>query len=206
MKLIKDLEIVQVDSDGKLIRFTTLDEVNEKIYEVKFHTEKYDQDTKKYIPDKATEERVENTLNELFGVGIDNVKDVVGRFHDVYVYDNFNSFYEVEVVEKFTKELKGKVFTAKITEINDDGNRINVFYEYQGKRYRSKFNYSTFLNKKWYIDEQKQIRAYERFYDTFNIDFKDKDTIIGRIITVKVRDFNGNYYGEILALQEETAA
>lgn len=202
MKLIEDLEIVQVENNGKVIKFICLDEFNEKIYEVKFHLEKYNKTTKKYEEDQDTYEWVEKTLQDIFNVGIDDIQSVVGRFHNVYVYDYFNSFYEVNITEKFTKELKGKFLDAKITEITDDGNRINIYYDYNNKRYRSKFNYSTYFNNKWFVDEIKKTRAYNRFKDTFNVDYSDKDTLIGRTITVKVRDFNGNYYGEIMGLRD----
>ena len=41
----------------------------------------------------------------------------VGSHKDIYVYDTFNSLFEVEVLEKFTEDMKGKMYQTTVKEV-----------------------------------------------------------------------------------------
>lgn len=198
--LSKDLELVEVTYDGPKAEMIFYDEDNGIIRSVNFNKQSYDQATKKFVDDPEKAEKVEDWCQEFFGLSFDELTGAIGQRKDVYVYDGFNSLFEVDQVDKFTEEMLGDIFTTKIETIEDIGTKIAVRYKYDGKLLESKFQYAKYVEalKKFLTDPKEKDKAYEKFEKKFKVPFSQKDTLIGQSIMVEVKKAAGKWlYGEI---------
>ncbi|HFI0463796.1 TPA: hypothetical protein ACGO1T_001044 [Streptococcus suis] len=197
--LSKDLELVEVTYDGPKAQMIFYDEDNGIIRSVKFNKQSYDEATKKYIDDPEKAEKVETWCQEYFGLSFDELTGAIGQRKDVYVYDNFNSLFEVDQVDKFTADMLGDIFTTEIESIEDTGTKIAVRYRYDGKLLETKFRYADYVKalKKYLTDPKEKKIALEKFERKFKIPFEKKDELIGETIMVEVKKAGQWFWGEI---------
>lgn len=199
--LRKDLELIEVVyRDGVKAVLTFLDVENGEVLEVNFNKQSYDELTNKFKDDPEKEKQVEEWSQEHFGCSFDELSTKVGVKKDIYKYDRFNSLWEVQMTEKFDVKDKGTIHQTSITRIDVDDIGIHIYYEIDGKEYRSNMNYAKYVEtlKQWFIDPQQKDRQLANFKKKFGIDVKDKDEIVGKEIMVEVAvAFGKNAYGDI---------
>lgn len=198
MEILKDLELVEVTFEDKKAILTFLDEERGEIREINFNKQVYKDG--KFIDDVEKAEMVEKWCKEIFKVKFADLQKAVGDKKDVYAYDAFNSLWEVDMVEKFDKDMAGQIFETKIESIEDDGKALQIRFKYDGNIYQSKMGYANYLEerKEWFVNPQKKKKQLQKFTDKFHIPFDDKDTIIGKKIMVEVKlAFNKFVYAEI---------
>ena len=198
--LRKDLELVEVayDNNGKKAILRFLDIENAELLEVNFNKQTYENG--EFIDDKKKEEQVEEWCKEYFDSSFDELETKVGVKKDVYKYGQFNSLWEVNIINKFDKKDKGKIFQSEIKEVVDTGQRISVKFEYEGKTYEKKFQYSDYVEslEKWFVNPQKKDKQYERFEELFGVSVEEADRILGKPIMVEVKIAYGKYpYADI---------
>lgn len=187
--LRKDLELVEVAySDNKqkaILRF--LDVENAELLEVNFNKQAYVNG--EFINDEKKAAQVEEWCKEYFDCSFDELKTKKGVKKDVYKYDEFNSLWEVEMVNKFELKDEGKIFESTIKEVVDTGQRISVKFEYEGKTYEKKFQYSDYVEglEQWFVNPQKKEKQYKKFEKLFGISVDKADKIIGKPIMVEVK-------------------
>src|SRR4051812_42383017 len=109
MELLEQLELVDVTFEDVKATLVFLDEDKGEIREVGFNKKSYDNDSSKFIDDPAKAEKVEGWCQEYFGLTFDRLAEAIGERKDIYAYDRFNSLFEVEMVEKFTKDEAGQI-------------------------------------------------------------------------------------------------
>lgn len=205
-ELAKNLELVEVSYDGQKAVLTFLDEEAGLIRTINFNKQSYNNDTKKFVDDPEKAEKVEQWCNVYFNATFDTLTDVLGQRKDIYVYDGFNSLFEVAQIDKFEPEQEGDIFNTVIDEIEDTGTKISVKYSYEGKTYESKFQYAKYVEtlKKWLTDPNAKDKAFEKFEKKFNVPFSQKDELIGVSIMVEVKKAGGKWlYGEIKQLKSK---
>ncbi|MCS5736968.1 hypothetical protein, partial [Herbiconiux daphne] len=120
--------------------------------------------------------------------------------------DDFASFDEMVLVEKFDKDQNGEIFTTPILEVFDDGRGIHIRYEYEDKMRQSNMSYATYdeVNKRWLTDPIKKKKQYKRFAEKFGCEFEEReDKLIGEVITVEVKLAFGKPYGDIKKLPKK---
>lgn len=203
-ELAKQLELVQVEYDGAKAILTFLDAENGIIRTVNFNKQSYDANTKKFIDDPKKAETVEKWCEEIFNVTFDTLTNAIGEKRDVYVYDGFNSLFEIAQIDKFDDSQEGDIFTTTIDEIEDTGTKISIKYGYDGKTFESKIQYAQYIEplKQWLTDPNKKEQAYSKFEKKFLVPFEEKDSLIGTEIMVEVKKAGGKWlYGEIKQLK-----
>ncbi|MBF0714513.1 hypothetical protein HZY83_07470 [Gemella sp. GH3] len=201
----EQLELVQVEYDNKLVTLMFLDEDEGVLRNVKFNKQAYDSNKNQFVDDPKKAEQVDKWCEEYFDTTFDKLEDCVGVRRDVYIYDRFCSLFEVDMVNKFPEDMVGDIFNTEIEEIEDDGLKIVVKYRYNDTLYQSKFQYGTYVNsiKKWLVEPNNKIKAYDKFENKFKVPFSEKNTLIGRDIMVEVKKAMGKYtYGEIKPLKK----
>lgn len=201
-ELSKDLELVAVEYNDtkKKATLTFLDADHGIIREINFNKQNYNNDTHKYYDDPEKAEKVEKWCDELFNVTFETLTDAIGTTKDVYVYDGFNSLFEVTQVEKFPKDWEGQIFPTKIDSVEDTGQRISIKYTIEDKTFETKLQYSKYMEalKQWFVDPQKKQKQLEKFENQYGVPFAEKDRLIGKDIMVEVKvAFQKFPYGEI---------
>ena len=201
MELLKNLELITIVRDDEKAVLKFLDMDRGEIRPVNFNKKVYKNGS--YVADDAKAEKVEKWCQDIFGLEFDDLEKAIGRKMDVYAYDNFNSLFEVDIVEKFTKEMNKKAFQTQIEEIGDDGNKLYVNYSIDGKKFQTKFQYSEYLDdmKIWVVDPLRKTKQLDKFEGLFDISFDDPkrdEVLIGKEILVQCNcAFGKFYYGEI---------
>lgn len=200
MELRKDLELIEVayENDDKKAILRFLDEDNGELLEVNFNKQKYDNG--KYIDDDKKAEEVEKWCQEYFDIDFDMLYTKQGESYDVYKYPNFNSLWEADIIEKFDVADKGKIINTEIKEVVDTGNKISIKYDWNGKTYETKFQYSDYIEvkKQWFVNPQKKRKQFKKFEELFGVSVANADEIIGKDIMVEIKvAFKEFAYGEI---------
>lgn len=206
MELLKDLELMEVAINDGTATLTFLDVEKGEIREVFFRKNKYDRDKNKFVPDEEQAKRVEEWSQEYFSTSFDDLGKAVGQTKDVYAYPNFNSLWESTVIEKFTKDQEGEIFSTEIKEIEDDGNAIHIRFDYDGKTYQSNMGYSKYdeARKQWFVNPQKKQKQYQKFEEKFHVSIENKDELVGKEIMVEIKvAFGTNAYAEIKKLPKK---
>lgn len=196
----KSLPLEDVEYNDGVATLTFLDKEHGEVLPVKFFSKLFDKESKKMVDDEAQAERAEKNAQEYFGVGFEDLNKAIGQQHDVYVYPRFHSLWEVEVVEKFTKDQEGDIFETEIEEIKDDGKGIHIKFKNDGKTYASKMMYADYkesLND-WFVNPAKRTKQYDKFADKFGVKIDDAEEIVGNKVMVEIKIAFGTHpYAEI---------
>lgn len=200
MELLKGLEIVEVEysNDGKKAVFTLFDAERQEIREISFNKQVYNDGEWSDNAEKAA--KVVQWCSDLFGLGFDKLTDTVGTKHDVYAYDTFNSFFPVDIVEKFTEQMFGEIYSTEIEKIEVSDLFIKIRYKIEGKTYESKQTLSNYVAsmKKYLPNPNRALKEYEKFEKKFGCSVQEADTLVGLPIMVEVRKApNGSFWGDI---------
>ena len=200
MELREKLELVDVEYDGKKAIMTFLDKERSEVRVVNFNKQSYDDTANKFVDDPEKEQKVEEWCDKYFETTFDKLQDKIGSFHDVYVYEKFNSLWECQTVEKFTADQLGQIYQTAIKEIVQDGFSIRIRYDIDGSTYESKMTYGEYIEnlKQWFVDPQKKAAVLEKFKKKFGVSIDQKDELIGMDLIVEVKcAFKKYYYGDI---------
>jgi hypothetical protein len=200
MELRKGLELVSVEyeNNDKKAVMTFLDAERKEVRIVNFNKQGYENG--KYVDDPAKAEKVDGWCYDLLGTPFESLADCIGQKKDVYVYDRFNSLFEVQQVDKFTKDMVGCILQTEVKEIIVDDYFIKIRYDYEGKTYESKQTFGKYMEsmKQWFVDPQKKEREYQKFEDKYGVPVSEKDSLIGHPLMVEVKAaFGAHYYGDI---------
>lgn len=203
---IEQLRLLAVEREEDYQATLKLADLDSKlIYDVNFNKREFDRNTKKWIPSPEKADKVEKLCLEHVGFPFDELEEALGSNFDVYVYENFNSLWEVKFTNKFNDEHKGKSFQTTIDEIEDNGTAILIKYKWKGEPYQSKMTYADYSEdlKEWFVNPQKRKKQLDKFYDKFGKYLEDKDELVGSKIIVNVKcAFGKFYYGEVTLLEE----
>lgn len=203
---IEQLRLLAVEREEDYQATLKLADLDSKlIYDVNFNKREFDRNTKKWIPSPEKADKVEKLCMEHVGFSFDELENALGSNFDVYVYENFNSLWEVKFTNKFTDEHKGKSFQTTIDEIEDNGTAILIKYKWKGEPYQSKMTYADYSEdlKEWFVNPQKRKKQLDKFADKFGMSLEDKDELVGSKIIVNVKcAFGKFYYGEVTLLEE----
>lgn len=200
MELRKELELVEVEyenSDKKAV-MTFLDRERKQVRVVNFNKQVYRDG--KYVDDADKAAKVSEWCSTYFGCDFAGLRECIGQKKDVYCYDNFNSLWEVEQIEKFTVDMVGQIYQTEVKEITVDDYFIKIRYDIEGKTYESKMTFGTYFKatKEWYQDPVKKEQQYKRFEDKYHVPVERKDELVGHPLMVEVKSaFGSNYYGDI---------
>lgn len=200
--LRKDLELVDVsyDNDGKKAVFTFLDMEARAVRIVNFNKQAYNATTGSYNDSDDKAAQVEEWCQTYFGLKFDSLSDAIGTKHDVYVYSDFNSLWESDIVEKFTDDMEGQLYQTEIKKVIVDDYNIRVRYEIEGKTYESKMSYGVYHEamKAWFVDPLKKSRQMNKFKEKFLVDISEAATLEGHPLMIEVKKAMGKYlYGDM---------
>lgn len=200
MEIRQGLELVEVEfeNNGKKAVMTFLDRERKEVRVVNFNKQSYKDG--KYVDDPEKAEKVEAWCKEYFGCEFDDLEGCVGSHKDIYVYDTFNSLFEVEVLEKFTEDMKGQIYQTEVKEITLDDYFIKIRYEIDGKTYESKQSFGKYMKatKEWFVDPQKRDKELAKFEEKYGVPVEKRDTLIGHPLMVEVKSAFGDFlYGDI---------
>ena len=132
MEFLEQLELVDVTFEDKKAVLTFLDEDRGEIREVNFNKQSYDSDANKFVDDEEKAAKVEEWCEEHFNLPFDRLAEAIGERKDIYAYDKFNSLFEVKQIAKFDKDMVGQILQVDITNVEDDGIKISIQFEYEG--------------------------------------------------------------------------
>lgn len=200
MEIRKDLELVEVEyeNEKKKAVMTFLDSERKEVRVVNFNKQSYSGG--KYVDDPEKAEKVDEWCQEFFKTTFDKLPNCVGTRHDVYVYTNFNSLWECDIVEKFTADMEGQIYQTTVKEVVVDEYFIRIRFDIDGKTYESKMGFGKYMEKlkEWFVDPQKKEKAYEKFEEKYGVPVQEADKLIGHDLMVEVKSaFGTNYYGDI---------
>jgi hypothetical protein len=197
----EQLELVDVtfeDNNQKAV-LTFLNPDLGQIREVNFNKQTFDAKTTKFIADPEKAAKVEEWCQEYFGLTFDRLGEAIGEKRDVFCYDNFNSLWEVRMLSKFEDDYEGQILDVVICEAVDDGKKISLQFEYEGKLYESKMQYAKYLDvrKEWLVDPVKRDKQYKKFEEKFQMPVSDLQNMIGKEVLVEVKKLGEHTYCEI---------
>ena len=201
-ELLEQLELVEVefeDNNQKCV-LVFLHEEKGEIREVNFNKQSFDVASKKFIKDDEKAAKVEEWCEEYFGLPFDRLAEAIGERKDIFCYDNFNSLFEVKIPSKFDDDMEGQIFETEVVAAFDDGKKIGIHFEYEGKLYESKMQYADYLEarKEWFINPLKREKQYKKFLEKFNISVSNIEELVGKVVMVEVKKAMGKYiYSEI---------
>ncbi|MFW5411601.1 hypothetical protein [Aerococcus urinaeequi] len=201
-ELAKDLELVAVEygQGSQKATMTFLDQDKGIIREVNFNKQSYDNEKSTFIDDPEKAEKVEKWCQDYFNLTFDKLTEAIGQTKDIYVYDGFNSLFEVTQVDKFPKEWVGQIFTTQVESVEDTGQRISIKYTIEDKLLETKLQYSSYVEnlKQWFVDPQKKEKQFAKFEERYGVPFSEKDKLVGKDVMVEVKlAFKKFPYGEI---------
>ena len=200
MELKKNLELVEVvyENEGRKATMTFLDAEAGEIREVNFNKQVYKDG--KYIDSDEKAKKVDEWCKEYFGVKFEKLGSCVGVRKDVYCYPTFSSLFEVEIVEKFTEDMKGKMYQTRVKEVIADDLFIKIRYEIDGKLYESKMSMGKYIEAmgQYFPDPVKKKRELAKFREKFGLPIEEKDKLAGQKLIVEVKPAFGKfYYGDV---------
>ena len=198
MKVIENALLVEITYQDKKATLSFLDEERGEIREVSFNKQAYKDGKFVDYPEKA--EKVENWCKELFGLSFDTLYLAEGERKTVYVYDKFNSLFEIEQIAKFDASQKDEIYNTEVKEIIVDDYFIKIRYEIDGKTYESKMGYGKYVKamNSWFVDPDKKVTQFKKFEEKFGVPVEEKDKLIGHPLIVEVKSAFGNsFYGDI---------
>lgn len=202
MDFKEQLELVETtyeDNNQKLV-LTFLDADFGEVREVNLNRQSYDKDKKEFIPDPEKAAKVDAWCKEYFDLEFENMGQAVGTRKDIYCYPDFNSLWEVQLIEKFEEDMLGQIFETTVVKAEDDGKKISIQFEYEGALYESKMQYADYLEtrQEWFINPQKRKKQYEKFQEKFLIPIENIDELVGKTIMVEVKKAYGKFiYSEV---------
>src|SRR5699024_1580469 len=200
MEFLEQLELVDVTFEDKKAVLTFLDEERGEIREVNFNKQSYDSDANKFVDDEEKAAKVEEWCEEHFNLAFDRLAEAIGERKDIYAYDKFNSLFEVKQIAKFDKDMVGQILQVDITNVEDDGIKISIQFEYEGETYESKMTYADYLEakKQWFVNPLKKKKQFEKFEDKFGITVDEKEKLIGETAMIEIKLAFGKFvYVEI---------
>ena len=200
MEFLEQLELVDVTFEDKKAVLTFLDEDRGEIREVNFNKQSYDSDANKFVDDEEKAAKVEEWCEEHFNLPFDRLAEAIGERKDIYAYDKFNSLFEVKQIAKFDKNMVGQILQVDITNVEDDGIKISIQFEYEGETYESKMTYADYLEakKQWFVNPLKKKKQFEKFEDKFGITVDEKEKLIGETAMIEIKLAFGKFvYVEI---------
>ena len=200
MEFLEQLELVDVTFEDKKAVLTFLDEDRGEIREVNFNKQSYDSDANKFVDDEEKAAKVEEWCEEHFNLPFDRLAEAIGERKDIYAYDKFNSLFEVKQIAKFDKSMVGQILQVDITNVEDDGIKISIQFEYEGETYESKMTYADYLEakKQWFVNPLKKKKQFEKFEDKFGITVDEKEKLIGETAMIEIKLAFGKFvYVEI---------
>ena len=200
MEFLEQLELVDVTFEDKKAVLTFLDEDRGEIREVNFNKQSYDSDANKFVDDEEKAAKVEEWCEEHFNLPFDRLAEAIGERKDIYAYDKFNSLFEVKQIAKFDKSMVGQILQVDITNVEDDGIKISIQFEYEGETYESKMTYADYLEakKQWFVNPLKKKKQFEKFEDKFGIPVDEKEKLIGETAMIEIKLAFGKFvYVEI---------
>ena len=200
MELKKDLELVEVvyENDNKKATLTFLDTEAGEIREVNFNKQIYKDG--KYVDSDEKAAKVDEWCKEYFGCKFKGLGKCIGVKKDIYCYPTFSSLFEVDLVEKFTEGMKGKMYQTQVKEVLADDLFIKVRYEIEGKLYESKQSMCKYVEKmgQYYPDPVKKEKELKKFEEKFGVPIEDKEKLKGQKLIVEVKSAFGKFfYGDI---------
>lgn len=198
--LIKQAELVEVafENDDKKAVLTFLDRENGEIREVNFNRQVYKDG--KYIDSEEKAKTVDEWCKEYFNTKFDKLSNCIGMKKDIWAYPTFSSLFEVDMIEKFTKEMKGQIYQTEIKEIIVDDLFIKVHYVINEAVYETKYSMCKYVEsmQKYFPDPVKKEKELAKFEKKFGMSVNEKDFLIGEAIIVEVKSAFGKFfYGEI---------
>ena len=104
------------------------------------------------------------------------------------------------MIEKFEEDMLGQIFEVEVFNALDDGKKISIQFEYEGKLYESKMQYADYLEarQEWFINPQKRKKQFEKFKEKFDIDVENISDLVGKTVMCEVKKAMGKYiYTEI---------
>ena len=202
MELRKNLELVDVtyENNHKKAVMTFLDKERKQVRIVNFNKQAYQNNA--YVDSDEKAGKVEEWCDQFFGCKFDDLENCVGTKMDVYCYDKFNSLFEIDQIEKFTKDMVGQIFQTEVKEVTVDDYFIRIRYVIDGKTYESKMGYAMYVKgtKEWFQDPQKKEAQFAKFEEKYLVPVERANELIGHPLMVEVKSaFGNNYYGDIKA-------
>lgn len=200
MEIRENLELVAVDfeNNGKKAVMTFLDIERREVRTINFNKQTYKDGN--YVDDPEKAAKVDEWCDTYFQTSFENLSSAIGQTHDVYIYEKFNSLFEVDSVAKFDKDMVGQIFQTEVKEIIVDDYFIKIRYEIEGETYESKMTFGNYVENmnQWFVDPQKKEKVFAKFEDKFGVPVDRKDEIIGHPLMVEVKTaFGTHFYGDI---------
>lgn len=195
------LPLVEVSKDDNQIVCYFIDKANGIALDVKFRLKKYDQKKQKFVDDETQYQRTVNSLQEYFGVGIDNIEDAIGQEHDVFAYDNYNALWESD--KKFDTDMAGQILQGTIKDVFDTDTGIVIKLDYDGDTYRSNMKFTEKVGDEFYIKPQKKKRQLDAFVNKFGMPVEDGKKLIGTDVHFEVKAIGPNTWIDIKPLPKK---
>ena len=194
MTKLEQLELVEVSYNDAKVTLTFLDAVAGEIREVNFNKKSFDKDSQKFVADEEKAAKVEEALQEHFGLSFDNMEQAVGQKRDVYCYEKFNSLSESTVrdIAKFTAEDVGQILSGEIVEVALEDEGIRIYIDYDGLTYRSNMGFSKKVGDVYFIDPLKKPKQLGKFEDKFGVKAEDGAVLVGKTVMFEVKKMGGS--------------
>lgn len=197
------------EDNNQKVTLTFLHEDKGEVRDVSLNKGIFDQKTKKFVYDEKKAAQVDEWCEEYFGLPFERMGEAIGEWKEIYCYPNFNSLWEVQMIEKFGDDMEGQIFETEIVKAFDDGKKISLQFEYENGLYESKMQYADFLEgrNEWFVNPQKRKKQYEKFEEKFGLLVGEIEQMVGKKVMVEVKKAFGEFiYNEIKPFKKKPAA
>ena len=123
-----------------------LDADKGEIREVNFNKNKYDEASKKYLPDAEKAAEVDKWCEEYFQTAFEELAQCIGDRKDIFCYDRFNSLWEVKMISKFDDEMVGQIFEWNAAMLKMMAKKSASNLNMMGNCMQSKMQYADYLD------------------------------------------------------------
>ena len=208
MEILENLPLVDVtyeDNETKAV-LVFLDEERGEVREVNFNRNSYDSQKGEFVADPEKAAKIDEWCEKHFSLPFEKLSEAIGEERTVYAYDTFNALEEFDIVEKFSKDDVGTIMEVEVKDAFDDGIKIAIRFDVDGKTYESKMTYADYLEakKQWFVNPQKRTKQYDKFEEKFHIPVTDIDKLIGEKVMVEVKlAFKKFVYAEIKPMKKK---
>lgn len=190
VKILENLELVEVTIEDKKAVLTFLDADNGEIREVTFNKQVFKEG--QFVDDAEKAEKVEKWCQEYFNLSFENLGQAIGDRKTIYCYDRFNSLFEIAQIAKFEEDMIGQIMSVEISEVIDDGQAVKIRFEHEGETYESPMRYAKFLELRgeFFVDSVLRQKKYDKFKEKFHIDIAAKEELVGKSVMIEVKKWS----------------
>lgn len=158
--------------------------------EIKLFHEKFDNG--KWVKDTEVEKRYHENIENFLSVKESELEKAIGESFDIYCFENRYTFWQPTVYKQFPLTSANKILKGKIHAFQEFDTKGVLIIEHKDDLYKKNFNWSKWMPtlQKSYPSAGLKDNQLKKFKECFNVDWEERDSLIGKEIMFEVKKNN----------------